>query len=197
MDDEDDFFVRLLVKEQRERTAEKSTPTVNSSIGRRPQSNLRPNTDFLTRVVKHADSHNNALIRKEAVDAVTKFRDFNKANPKHDRKSRESRRKEQLKNSERSRSPKNTADDQHGLRLRRQSDRDPRSTRVHIDHDVDRSSKHSHQHKRAHARHRRISEETASKLDSDISSHQSHKKSKVLPSNFDELNLTGIFSQDN
>ncbi|KAK7205075.1 hypothetical protein BZA70DRAFT_172583 [Myxozyma melibiosi] len=86
-DSEEDVFVRLLLKEQKAANAnppptKSRNAVVDAFIGKsKNQNGLKPNTAFLNRIVQDTNSHNHALLKKEALDAVAKLRDFNKANP--------------------------------------------------------------------------------------------------------------------
>ncbi|KAK9448718.1 uncharacterized protein V1518DRAFT_299528 [Limtongia smithiae] len=76
-DFDDDYFVELLIKEAHTKQANYSTQGVSAYLTKRQNtSGLQPNVNFLSRMVKNVDSHNSALIRKEAERAAAKSLTF-------------------------------------------------------------------------------------------------------------------------
>ncbi|KAK9240879.1 hypothetical protein V1525DRAFT_141565 [Lipomyces kononenkoae] len=77
-DEPDDNFVRLLIEEARQNESRRKIEGVNAFITRKANPNgLKPNTNFLSRVVKNVDFHNTALLKKEAEDAAARLMKLN------------------------------------------------------------------------------------------------------------------------
>ncbi|KAK9326381.1 hypothetical protein V1517DRAFT_370279 [Lipomyces orientalis] len=78
LDEPDDNFVLLLIQEALEKEKRQERDGINAFIKRQANPNgLKPNTDFLKRVVKNADFHNTALLKREAEDAATRLKVLN------------------------------------------------------------------------------------------------------------------------
>ncbi|KAK9370190.1 hypothetical protein V1509DRAFT_616992 [Lipomyces kononenkoae] len=77
-DEPDDDFVRLLIEEARQNDKRRHIDGVNAFIKRKTNPNgIKPNTNFLNRVVKNADFHNTALLKKETEVAAARLRKLN------------------------------------------------------------------------------------------------------------------------
>ncbi|KAK9359083.1 hypothetical protein V1504DRAFT_459209 [Lipomyces starkeyi] len=74
----DDNYVRLLIQEALQNEKQRKSEGINTFIKRKANPNgLKPNTNFLNRVVKSADFHNTALLKKEAEDAAARLKELN------------------------------------------------------------------------------------------------------------------------
>ncbi|KAK9376879.1 uncharacterized protein V1513DRAFT_456829 [Lipomyces chichibuensis] len=74
----DDNYVRLLIQEALQKEKLRKSEGINTYIKRKANPNgLKPNTNFLNRVVKSADFHNTALLKKEAEDAAARLKELN------------------------------------------------------------------------------------------------------------------------
>ncbi|KAK9356136.1 hypothetical protein V1523DRAFT_374185 [Lipomyces doorenjongii] len=73
----DDNYVRLLIKEALQKEKQRKSEGINTFIKRKANPNgLKPNTNFLNRVVKSADFHNTARLKKEAEDAAARLKEL-------------------------------------------------------------------------------------------------------------------------
>ncbi|KAK9387986.1 hypothetical protein V1515DRAFT_599210 [Lipomyces mesembrius] len=74
----DDNYVRLLIQEALQKEKQRKSEGINTFIKRKANPNgLKPNTNFLNRVVKGVDFHNTALLKKEAEDAAARLKELN------------------------------------------------------------------------------------------------------------------------
>ncbi|KAK9246496.1 hypothetical protein V1506DRAFT_513435 [Lipomyces tetrasporus] len=76
-DEPDDNFVLLLIQEALQKEKRQEREGINAFIKRQKPNGLKPNTEFLKRVVKNADFHNTALLKREADDAATRLKVLN------------------------------------------------------------------------------------------------------------------------
>ncbi|KTW26358.1 hypothetical protein T552_02841 [Pneumocystis carinii B80] len=105
---EDSWIIELLKKEAKEKEIESERIGIKAFLKKKRSKTLSqgPNKEFLTRIIKDTDSHNEALIRKEMFRAKKRLGELYYCKSGGDKvikengETRKSRRKEEKKNFE-------------------------------------------------------------------------------------------------